>query len=247
MRRLFKSNRSPPQNEKLLAFEDELYEVVKLLVFKRVKDPFLNQLKEDVKKIKGSKNLLVSADKTANYYSVSKESYNKLLVENITSSYEKADDNVIKSINDEAKTIAKSLKLDDKMQRYAEKNAFITLKDHKPRFKSHVECRLLNPAKSEMGMVSKQILDHINISLLECTKFNQWKNTDGVLKWFAGITDKQNCCFLKFDVVNFYPSISKDLMLRALKFAKTFITIDNAEIEIIMNARKSLLFHNNEA
>ena len=75
----------------------------------------MNQLKEDVKKIKGSKNLLVSADNTANYYSVSKESYNKLLVENITSSYKKADDNVIKSINDEAKTIAKSLKLDDKM------------------------------------------------------------------------------------------------------------------------------------
>ena len=133
------------------------------------------------------------------------------------------------------------------MQRYAEKNAFITLKDHKPRFKSHVECRLLNPAKSEMGMVSKQILDHINSCLLESTQFNQWKNTDGVLKWFASITDKQNCWFLKFDVVNFYPSISKDLMLRALQFAKTFITIDNAEIEIIMNARKSLLFHNNEA
>ena len=55
MRRLFKSNRSPSQNEKLLAFEDELYEVVKLLEFKQVKDPFLNRLKEDVKKIKGSK------------------------------------------------------------------------------------------------------------------------------------------------------------------------------------------------
>ena len=247
MKRLFKSNRSPPQNEKLLAFEDELYEVVKSLEFKRVKDPFLNRLKEDVKKIKGSKKLLVSADKTNNYYSVSKECYNKLLVENITSGYKKADDNVIKSFNDEAKKIAKSLKLDDKMQRYAEKHAFITLKDHKPRFKTHTECRLLNPAKSEMGMVSKQILDNINCCLLECTQFNQWKNTDSVIKWFAGISDKQNCCFLKFDVVKFYPSISKELLQRALEFAKTLITIDNAEIDIIMNARKSLLFHGNEA
>ena len=164
----------------------------------------------------------MSADKTTNLYSVSKQEYEKLLVENITKSYMKAGDNVIKSVNDEAKKIAKSIKLDDKMQRYANKNAFITLKDHKDEFRSHPKCRLLNPAKSEMGIVSKQILDRINSTVLECTQYNQWKNTDGVIKWFANVDDKQNCRFLKFDVVDFYPSISKELLQRALNFAKKY-------------------------
>ena len=247
MKRLFKSNRCPPQNEKLLAFENDLYEIVKSLEFKQVNDSFLTRLNEDAKKIRRSPNLLVSADKTTNLYSVSKQEYEKLLVENITKSYMKAGDNVIKSVKDEAKKIAKSIKLDDKMQRYANKNAFITLKDHKDEFKSHPKCRLLNPAKSEMGIVSKQILDRINSTVLECTQYNQWKNTDGVIKWFTNVDDKQNCRFLKFDVVDFYPSISKKLLQRALNFAKNMIVIDNAEIDIIMNARKSLLFYNNEA
>ena len=44
----------------------------------------------------------------------------------------------------------------------AKREAFITLKDHKENFKNSLPCRLINPAKSEMGLVSKWILGNIN-------------------------------------------------------------------------------------
>ena len=37
----------------------------------------------------------------------------------------------------------------------AKREASITLKDHKENFKNSLPCRLINPAKSEMGLVSK--------------------------------------------------------------------------------------------
>jgi hypothetical protein len=44
----------------------------------------------------------------------------------------------------------------------AETEAFITLKDHKDNVESNPKCRLINPAKRELGKVSKVILDSIN-------------------------------------------------------------------------------------
>ena len=53
---------------------------------------------------------------------------------------------------------------------------------------------------------------------------------------------------MKFDIENFYPTISEDLLERALKFACSFTTIPTATIdEIIKHCRKSLLFSQNNA
>ena len=60
----------------------------------------------------------------------------------------------------------------------AKQQAFITLKDHKDNFANRPTCRLINPAKSKLGKVSKQILDRIlNSEIRTKTKLNQWKNT----------------------------------------------------------------------
>ena len=37
-----------------------------------------------------------------------------------------------------------------------------TLKDHKENFNVNPECRLINPAKSELGKVAKTIVENIN-------------------------------------------------------------------------------------
>ena len=50
--------------------------------------------------------------------------------------------------------------------------------------------------------------------------------------------------FISFDVVNFYPSISHDLLSKALKFANAFTGITDEEKEIIFYAKQSLLFDN---
>ena len=48
----FKSNLSPPQNKHLTAFENDLYGMIRTIEFKPVNSPFLNKLKEDVKRDK---------------------------------------------------------------------------------------------------------------------------------------------------------------------------------------------------
>ena len=91
-------------------------------------------LKRDVKEINSSKTLFVPSDKTTNLYKVNKQDYKKLLLDNVTASYQKIEHSTINKINLEAKIIATKLNLDDRVEALSERNAFITLKDHKPNF-----------------------------------------------------------------------------------------------------------------
>ena len=176
---------------------------------------------------------------------MNKEHYEKLLHENITKSYKKSANTTLEDINNEAKEIAQSLKLDEKMEAYADRQAFITLKDHKDNFSNNPKCRLLNPAKSEMGIVSKHILQRINAEIRNSTGLNQWRSTSSVISWFTNISDKQKCKFMKFDIVDFYPSITEDLFRRSFEYAKSLVEISDNELKIIKHARKSLLFDSN--
>ena len=98
------------------------------------------------------------ADKTRNIYKVSKDKYSKLLKDNITKDYRLVEQNTVDDINREAKQIAAELGLADRIEAHSEKPAFITLKDHKHDFQNDPTCRLINPAKSQIGIISKQIL-----------------------------------------------------------------------------------------
>ena len=118
-------------------------------------------------------------------------------------------------------------------------NCFITLKDHKPNFQNNPTVRLLNPAKNELGRISKTILDKIDVNLHNLLHLNQWKNTQGVIGWFKGIDNKQYYKFIMFDIKDFYPSISKEL----LTDAETIINLDDHDKKIIYHSRKSLLFN----
>ena len=53
---------------------------------------------------------------------------------------------------------------------------------------------------------------------------------------------KPKSSFICFDVCEFYPSISEDLLNKALKFTSTYDNISNEEINIITHAKRSLLF-----
>ena len=117
--------------------------------------------------------MYVSAYKTTNLYKMSKDDYTKLLKESITTNYKKTDHSVINSINKEAKGIAEKLKLDDKIECFSDRTSFITLKDHKDNFINNPKTRLVNPAKSEIGMVSKHHLQNINNNLRELLNVRQ--------------------------------------------------------------------------
>ncbi len=72
---------------------------------------------------------------------------------------------------------------------------------------------------------------------------NQWKNTQNVIEWFGNIKEKHRHSFISFDIVDFYPSISENLLDQALFWASNLATITKDEISIIKHARKSVLFN----
>ena len=47
---------------------------------------------------------------------------------------------------------------------------------------------------------------------------------------------------MQLDIVDFYPSISEQLLQKAIAFAQTKVDIDPKVIDVILHARKSLLF-----
>ena len=76
---------------------------------------------------------------------------------------------------------------------------------------------------------------------------NQWKNTDEVITWFNNVEDKQNNAFIWFDVCEFYPSITEELLDKALDFAKNYTTITKQDRQIIMQTKQSLLYNDQTA
>ena len=96
-------------------------------------------------------------------------------------------------------------------------------------------------------MVSKSILDNINTSIRQQTSLNQWRNTTAAINWFNNFPEKSKHSFTVFDIDNFYPSISENLLLNAIEYAKKYISITNQDLHIIKHCRKSLLFDNDIA
>ena len=150
----FKSNSAPPQHELLSPFESDL-------CFKPVRNDFQKKLTEDINNIKLFENLLILADKTTKLYEMTLEQYKNILTNNVTKTYRKADRSTQLKIDREVKTISKSLQLEKRMERYVERTAFISLKDQEVNFKHNTECRLINPSKGEMGVVSKKLLEEM--------------------------------------------------------------------------------------
>ena len=76
-------------------------------------------------------------------------------------------------INREALSIAKDLEIEDRVDKLSHNEAYITLKDHKENFQNNPKVRLINPAKSQIGRISKIYIDEINEMILKETKLNQ--------------------------------------------------------------------------
>ena len=186
------------------------------------------------------------ADKTTNIYQIKPDDYKKLLTETITKDYKRTNEETVTQINREAKGIAVKLKLEERIEQYSEGKAFITVKDHKENFRNQPKFRLINPAKTNIGKISSQILKKINQEVRTKTKMNQWQSTAAVLQWFEKIQNKTTKRFIQLDIVEFYPSISEKLLEAALDFARTQTIVSEEEAQIIKHARKALLFSQQE-
>ena len=119
------------------------------------------------------------------------EQYKTILTNNLTKTYRKAERSTQLTIDREAKTISKTLQLEKRMERYDERPAFISLKDHKENFKHNTKWRLNNPSKGDMGVVSKKFLEEIDNKLSNHLCYNQWRSTSTVIEWFKAIENKK--------------------------------------------------------
>ena len=97
------------------------------------------------------------------------------------------------------------------MDCFARSNAFITWKDHKENFQSNPKCRLINPAKSEIGKASKLFIENINTKVRDISSFNQWRDTDSIITWFESTKIKINvflCNTILRNSIHLFPKIS---------------------------------------
>ena len=205
----FKSRKCHPQHEDLDRFEADLVDMVNNIQFRKTQDEFQTQLNKDIQRIKSSTKAFIPADKTTNLYELDKTQHEKLVQNSITTTHKKASKGIFHSINQEAKAIATLLDNQDRTESIAERQPFISLKDHKENVAKNPTRSLINPAKSEIGRISKQILQRINTDVRNKTPRNQWKNSSSIIDWFKNIPDKHLHAFTVFDIESFYPSISE--------------------------------------
>ena len=216
-----KSSKTRKQVKELLPFENDLIALIQNIRFRKTRNHF--QL------IKSSDKTVSFADKTINLYRLTKAEYDHMINNAITSKYKKASNNIKKQI------------VLNRLEVNGENNNFITLKDHKENFNNNPTVRLINPAKNELERISKAILDTTNKNIRETMGLNQWRNTDTVIDWFKGIHNKQLCKFVAFDIEEFCPSITENLLKKAFNFCHA-----DDDKAIIHHARKSLLFKNQQ-
>ena len=237
-----KTLHSPKQVKELSAFEKDLIAVVKEIKFGNARSDFQTTLQEDIRSTHNSKKTMTFADKISNMYQLTKEEHTA-----ITSKYKKTNKKIKYRINRKGKEILKNKEALHLLDINEARNSFFMLKDHKENLQNNPTVRLTNPGKKEIGRISKAILGKINSSLIKQSKANQWKNTQNVIEWFMKIEKKSKYKFIVFDIKDFYSSIKKALLIKAINFAEKLANITNGDKVIIKHTGKSLLYDKSES
>ena len=80
---------------------------------------------------------------------------------------------------------------------------------------------VVNPSRSDIGRISKRILDRIIPLLRLKVELHQWGSTESVIDWFDEVADKSKSRFIQWDISSYYPTISPILLNKSLLFART--------------------------
>ena len=71
-------------------FEEDLMRMIENIQFRNVNEPFQGKLREAVRSITKTDDIIVKADKTKHVYHMSEDQYSKLLQDNVTKNYKLA-------------------------------------------------------------------------------------------------------------------------------------------------------------
>ena len=61
------------------------------------------------------------------------------------------------------------------------------------------------------------------------------------IDWFRKLRDKKRSTFVQFDIIGFYLSTTKELLVKSLNHARKYTDITEEAVEIILASRKSVL------
>ena len=87
--------------------------------------------------------------------------------------------------------MAEKFVINARIETIEEVEADITIKVHKESFLHKLSLRLINPYKSDIGKISKNLLDKTNKILILNTIVNQCKSTTTVIDWFENVPNKK--------------------------------------------------------
>ena len=85
-----------------------------------------------------------------------------------------------------------------------------------------------------MGRISKAILQKINLDVINKTGLNLCRSTGQVLEWYKSVvvSNSRKMSFLLYDIEDYFPSISPQLLGAALEFAKKYTEITDEQVDI---------------
>ncbi|GAB1599935.1 GATA zinc finger domain-containing protein 14-like, partial [Argonauta hians] len=247
---LFKSRRTPPFDKDLEAFERDLLKLVSDLKFKGnilSTDPHLAGLSRTLKLWRSSDELIVRSDKTNNLYLVPIDRYLQLLRNELLNSYRTVPETTLTDINKELYDVFERRGLLGKTEPVSAREPRILLKDHKANFSSNPSVRLICPSSSDIGLLSKAILDRIlpviqrNCPDLDSGQLKLWNDTWDALDWFNDLQGRGSLSFVQFDLVSYYQSVTPQLLESALGFASEFSDLAEDEARVIRLARKTII------
>ena len=177
----FNTNNCPPLVKGLQPFESEFYLIISNMEFKKIYNQTLNEIGITA----NSSLAIVPSDKSSNFYKLNIDDYSNLIKKSIASDYKKTKDETIALLIKKSAEICRNLEIDDRVEKCQSSSAYILLKDHKPNILSKPECHLINPAKTGLRKISKQIIERITLAVKNVISINKWRNTQDVINWFS--------------------------------------------------------------
>ena len=239
----FRSTRGAPADDALKGFEEDLFGILGRLEERRNNNVVQIKIREDLEKLKGVDRVLVKSDKTNNWYQLEPGEYRKQLRNLITQDYRLAEEEQVDNIDFQAAELARKLGIEDRVERLALEPAQVRVKDHKPNFPEVISYRLITPTKPQMQKVSKVILERVNVELRAKMGLQQWASSKETLDWYKDLLprSRRGTRFIQFDIADFYGSIKKDLLLRALEWARQETFLEELGIKVILHARRNVL------
>ena len=100
------------------------------------------------------------------------------------------------------------------------------------------QVRLINLLRTEESLISKILIHKTTPKILEHSRYNLWK-----IHKILSIGSDKSTRFIQFDI-EFYPSISKELLPKTLNHARNYVDITDEIIDIVLTCRKSILIDN---